>query len=285
MSRKFSVQPVDPRQLMLPFDQPESIPAISQNAPLLAPPSDMGKPAGMLRRIEMGGRSVEFALCRSKRRTIGFLVNDAGLRVTAPNRTSLSEIEDAIRSKQRWILSKLDQCQERLSAPSRRPHWRDGTELPFLGRTLILRRRDGLAEKVSLANDSDELSVSLPSGSADHEVRDCVKEWMMQEAKHLFSERTPMYADKLGVTCQSIALSSAFGRWGSCSVSGKIRLNWRLIHFSVQIIDYVIVHELSHLHEMNHGPRFWSIVCSVCPEYGIARKHLTEQAPAVFSLF
>src|ERR1043165_1296771 len=73
-----------------------------------------------------------------------------------------------------------------------------------------------------------------------------------------------------------LRLSSAQTRWGSASADGMIRLNWRLIHFSPALIDYVVAHELAHLKEMNHSPRFWAVVRSVFPEYELARDRLKQ---------
>ena len=75
-----------------------------------------------------------------------------------------------------------------------------------------------------------------------------------------------------------MALSSARTRWGSCSRRTGIRLNWRLIHFPLPIVDYVVIHELAHLREMNHGPRFWAIVATLCPDYREQRAELRRLA-------
>jgi len=79
-------------------------------------------------------------------------------------------------------------------------------------------------------------------------------------------------AQQLRVRCTRLALSSAQTRWGSASADGSIRLNWRLVHFGLPVIDYVVTHELAHLREMNHGPRFWAVVGSVVPDYRAARR-------------
>ncbi|HEX8954995.1 MAG TPA: SprT family zinc-dependent metalloprotease, partial [Burkholderiaceae bacterium] len=111
------------------------------------------------------------------------------------------------------------------------------------------------------------------------QLKDRVLSWLQQRARAIFAERLPLYAEKLGVRYRSFALSSATTQWGSCTAEGKIRLNWRLIHFSLPLIDYVIAHELSHLREMNHSPAFWATVQSVFPEFQEARKALRAHAP------
>jgi predicted metal-dependent hydrolase len=93
------------------------------------------------------------------------------------------------------------------------------------------------------------------------------------------------YAPQVGVHFRDFALSSATTRWGSCSSTGTIRLNWRLIHFSLDVIDYVVVHELAHLREMNHSPRFWAVVEAVMPDYRHARATLKRPAPGAIPRF
>jgi predicted metal-dependent hydrolase len=88
-----------------------------------------------------------------------------------------------------------------------------------------------------------------------------------------------VYAQRLGVRHRAYGLSSAATRWGSCSSDGKIRLNWRLIHFPLWIVDYVVAHELAHLREMNHSPRFWNTVASIFPEFREARQALKNHPP------
>jgi len=97
-------------------------------------------------------------------------------------------------------------------------------------------------------------------------------------ARALFLERLTYYAGKLGVPVPPLRLSSAKSRWGSCNTKGEIRLSWRLIHFSPDLIDYVIVHELAHLKEMNHSPRFWAVVARLYPDWQTARAALKQQA-------
>jgi hypothetical protein len=127
--------------------------------------------------------------------------------------------------------------------------------------------------------------VSLAANSTEQQLKDRVQAWLQTEAKQLFAARLPLYAEKLDVSYRSFALSSAMTQWGSCTADGRLRLNWRLIHFSLPLIDYVIAHELAHLREMNHGPRFWATVQSVFPEFQAAKKALRQRAPETLPIF
>nr|WP_198982199.1 SprT family zinc-dependent metalloprotease [Herbaspirillum sp. ASV7] len=252
--------------------------------PLLAPPS--GRPADGKRRITLGEHTIDFALLRSKRRTIGFLVSDEGLRVTAPKWVTLAEIDNAIREKQRWILTKLNERRER-SARRLQPQmqWRDGATLPYLGSDITLRIRTGQRLAVYLDEVTRELNVSLPADAGEQQLKDRVQGWLQARAEELFGKRLMIYAEKLGVRYRSFALSSATTQWGSCTSDARIRLNWRLMHFALPLIDYVIAHELAHLREMNHSPRFWATVQSIFPEFESAKKALRDSAPETMPIF
>lgn len=238
------------------------------------------------RRIQVGNHLLDYTLVRSKRRTIGFLIDDDGLRMTAPKWVSIAEIESAIHEKHRWIFTKLKERRER-SARRLQPHmqWRDGATLPYLGSDITLRLGSGRLAGIEFTETTRELTVCLPAGAGEQQLKDRVQGWLQQQAKRIFSERLPLYAAKLQVGYRSFALSSATTQWGSCTADGRIRLNWRLVHFALPLIDYVVAHELSHLREMNHSPRFWATVQSIFPEFQSARKTLREQGPETLPVF
>ena len=127
--------------------------------------------------------------------------------------------------------------------------------------------------------------LHLPSHADEQQIKDRVQGWMQQQARRLLAERLDHYADKLGVRHNAFALTSAATRWGSCTADGKIRLNWRLLHFPLSMIDYVAAHELSHLKEMNHSPRFWETVESIFPEFRDARAQLRAHPPELLPTF
>lgn len=291
----------DPQQLALQLDffssDFSSQPKIDHPAPkhspgsLLpsnaAPNGDATKPVAIgKRRVHVGEHHLDYTLVRSKRRSIGFMIDDDGLRITAPKWVTLTEIENAICEKQRWIFTKLNERRER-SARRLQPQmeWRDGGTLPYLGNDITLRILATQSAGILFDAELKELTVCLPSDAAEQQLKDRVQGWLQLEAKRIFAERLPLYADKLSVSYQSFALSSAMTQWGSCTADGKIRLNWRLVHFALPLIDYVIAHELSHLREMNHGPQFWATVQSVFPEFAAAKKALREHAPETLPIF
>lgn len=236
------------------------------------------------RQILIQDQVLEYELRRSKRRSIGFLIADEGLRVTAPRWVTVSEIEQAIQEKQNWIFTKLREKRERLTKRMQPTiAWEDGAQFPYLGEPLILRISTTQRSGIFFSEDGKEITVCLPPEATEQQLKDRVQSWLQQEAKRIFNERLPIYAEKLNVSYQSMSLSSAATRWGSCTADGKIRLNWRLIHFTPEIIDYVIAHELAHLIEMNHSADFWITVESVFPTYEQVkqklRQHSTQDLP------
>jgi predicted metal-dependent hydrolase len=236
--------------------------------------------------LQLGEHRLDYVLRRSQRRSIGFIIDDDGLRVTAPVRTSLADIDQAIRTKQDWILSKLN---ERAQRKTQRPQpvlWIDGCSLPYLGGDIVLCLHQAARHRATFNPATRQLHVWLTPASTDAHLKARVQAWLKLEARRLFDERLMHYARQLGVGFHSFALSSATTRWGSCTVQRKIRLNWRLIHFPLALIDYVVAHELSHLLEMNHSARFWATVGSIYPNYSGARLALRKQAqqlPVLFS--
>lgn len=239
------------------------------------------------RHIQLGKHAVEYELKRSARRTIGFMIDDQGLHVTSPKRLTLAEIDNAIRAKQRWILSKLLERGERTARREEQPVvWCDGAKLPYMGGEITLRLEE--ASKSHCYYDAllQELTVGVVPGLHEWQLVERVRLWFESQAKTLFRERLDHYAEKLGVNYNSFALTSAGTRWGSCTVQGVIRLNWRLVHYSLPLIDYVVAHELAHLREMNHSPRFWATVGSIYPDYEGAKAALKKRSaelPVVFA--
>ncbi len=233
------------------------------------------------RRIRLDALALDYRLLRSKRKTIGFLIDDDGLRVTAPRWVTVAEIEAAIESKQQWIFRKINEQRDRSVRRLQPPmEWRDGATLPYLGEDITLRVSDtGTSASVRFDDEVRELHVSLPASASEQQLKDRVQGWLQTEAKRLFAGRLAVYAEKLGVTYKSFTLSSAATQWGSCTADGRIKLNWRLMHFALPNIDYVVAHELSHLREMNHGPNFWATVQSALPEFEQARKTLRNHEP------
>ena len=275
---------LDSRQLDLPlFAEPAILPSTPPSSQ--KPDAPRAPDGSKLRSLTLGAQTLHYQLKRSSRRSIGFAIDSSGLMITAPRWVTLADIETAISEKQRWIFTKLIEWQTRVEQRALpRVDWKDGAEVPYLGQPVRVTLG---APQGTLAFNAAQaaLALPLPLQADPQQIKDRVQGWLQGEAKRLFGERLAIYAEKLGVSYRAYALSSAATRWGSCSSDGKIRLNWRLIHFPLSIIDYVVAHELAHLREMNHSPRFWATVQSIFPEFETARKTLRDSAQETLPVF
>lgn len=257
--------PLDAQQLPLDFGERAGTPS--------APPAALGD-----RQLHVGHDPIRYTLRRARRRSIGFTIDDRGLTIAAPRWVSLAEIEAAIAEKQRWIRRKMVEWREwRARQPLPRVHFGDGGTLLLLGRAVTLRLRPA-AERTQLAESGGgtELHVALPAQAGEAQVRDAVLSWLKGEARRVFDGRLQLLAAGLGARPRSWSLSSARSQWGACTQDGHIRLNWRLVHFSLPVIDYVVAHELAHLKEMNHSAHFWRTVGELLPGFEAARDEVKK---------
>jgi predicted metal-dependent hydrolase len=288
---------VDPAQLSLWGDAAPAAPTLPTVAPA-APPAQPAVPIAEVltpatfrhpqanRELRLDGHGVGYLFRRARRKTIGFSVGTDGLTVSAPRWVTIGEVEAALREKARWILAKLQEQDERArKAATQRIEWRDGTTLPFLGEPVIVLLDPRVAGAV-LHTATDTLPgvprltlhVGLTHHAGGEQIRDVVQSWLQRQARRVFEERLRHYAAQLGVRWTRLSLSSANTRWGSASADGAIRLHWRLIHFALPTIDYVVAHELAHLRVMDHSPRFWDVVRSVIPDVERRRDGLRDEA-------
>jgi len=242
------------------------------------------------RQVHLDGVLVAYALVRGKRRTIGMVVGPDGLNVRAPRWTPLYEIDAALQDKAQWIVRKLRETRERHTQQLQtRIEWRDGAQFPYLGGTVRLLLDPG-HRFVGVGAQLDEIPLNTPDSTVRHlrvalpptasaaQIRDAVQAWLMRQALDLFAQRLAHFGPLLQVQHKRLALSSAGTRWGSARSDGSIRLNWRLMHFGLPVIDYVVAHELSHLRVMNHSPLFWDTVRSVVPDYPVQRTRLKDDS-------
>jgi len=243
------------------------------------------------RHVLLAGLPVEYELRRGRRRTIGFTVGPEGLTVNAPGWTPQAEIDAVLREKAGWITTRLAHARERARRlTAARIDWCAGAAVPYLGAALILAadpcapRQPKALGSIALdppaagpdAGAPSILRLPLPPDAPPAQWRDTTEAWLTIQARRLFTSRLDHYAPQLNVHWQRLSLSSAQTRWGSASATGWIRLNWRLIHLSSSLVNYVVVHELAHLREMNHGPRFWALVEGVLPDYAARRANLRD---------
>lgn len=231
--------------------------------------------------MRLGERDIEFVLKRSPdRRRAALTVDDRGLTVNVPWRTSERYIQRFLQDSSKWILRKLEQWEK--NRPAAR-QWESGELIDFLGRQLTLHITEEPYALTQLADD-DVLKLSLPTPHDAKTVRNAVVRWYRRHAQAHFRARVEHFAQRLGVPAPRVFISSAQTRWGSCNANNEVRLNWRLMQGGAHVVDYVVAHELAHLKEMNHSARFWRVVERLFPDYESAKAELNAMGTHFMAL-
>ena len=232
----------------------------------LAPPAERPKQ----RHLQLGAEIVAYTLKQGRRRRLTMTIDERGLTVGAPLRITLAKVESFVGSHAGWVKKKLAEYAG--SHARRHIAVRDGTCLPLLGAEIAVRIVPG-ANRIRWQED-----VLMLEARNDADYAALTRRALQRRALALFAERLALYAQRIGLPLPGLGLSNARTRWGSCSAKSGIRLNWRLIHLPLPLIDYVVAHELAHLLEMNHSPRFWAVVESIYPDCHNARRELKARA-------
>ncbi len=223
------------------------------------------------RSIRLGSRNIDFLLKRGlKRRRAVLTVDERGLTVSVPWRTSDRYISRFLQDSASWVLRKLEAWESRTPKPRQ---WQDGERIDYLGRQLRLVLAADCHSLVQL-QDGDVLALSLPEPHTADTVRAALVKWYRRHAQAYFRSRVEHYSAQLAVEAPRVFISNARTRWGSCNAKREVRLSWRLMQAAPHIIDYVVAHELAHLRQMNHSARFWRVVERLCPDYASARTEL-----------
>jgi predicted metal-dependent hydrolase len=200
---------------------------------------------------------IPYKVIRSNRKTIALIIdNSANLVIRAPTKIRDNEIKNFIEKKKHWIADK----QHKVStfAEKHSPVLiKTGEGLMYLGDTYTI-----IIDNVPDIQFSNT-HILVPDGYC----REDVIKWLKKEANTILAERLVSYASLIGVQYSAFKLSEAKARWGSCSSKGNLNFAWRLIMCPITVIDYVVVHELSHITYKNHSSGFWARVKTVLPNY------------------
>lgn len=209
-------------------------------------------------------------LVRSKRKTLALIVeSDGGLTVRAPLRMKDDDIRQFVMKKEKWIKRKQAQARKDSIRPR---EFVDGETFTYLGKDYPLQivpvRYPALVLNQAFKLSRDELENAESEFVA----------WYKKQARGVLTERVSYYAEKHGFEVKKIRISSARTRWGSCSSRGTLSFTWRLVLAPLEILDYVVVHELCHLRELNHSRIYWALVEDILPEYKAHRAWLKEHS-------
>ncbi len=210
----------------------------------------------------------------SRRRTVGITVKrDGELVIAAPARTSVRRLEAVVREKSPWVRRKLAEF-EALGPPPAPRRIVAGERFPYLGREYVLALADGPAAPVALRDERLEVDRAL-----DGAARGAVIAWYEARAREYVDEAAARFVPLVGAAPAAVVVRDlGRRRWGVCDHRTlTVSFHWQLVTQPPELIDYVVVHELAHLHEPNHGPAFWARVADVLPDCKERRKRLSGQ--------
>ena len=204
------------------------------------------------------------------RRYVLRLRPDGTARVTVPRRGSVAEARRFVERNREWLAQQLKRL---ATLPARPQGWHAGQEILFRGELVKLEAGANAAGGFIQFAD-----VSIPVTDATADVRTRVQKFLWNLAAQELPPRVFELAALLQLTVRRVTVRNQKSRWGSCSRRATISLNWRLIQTPASVRDYIILHELMHLREMNHSARFWREVEKVCPDYETAERWLKKHS-------
>ena len=217
---------------------------------------------------------MEYTLIQSTRRDVLLqALPQAGIRVYAPKAMRLRDVDDMVRQRADQLLAMLREVEARLEENRQSHPVSDGSGLLIEGTRRVLRLHRGARRTGRLMD--GEYHLTLPDPDSDAEVRAAIRATLSPMALGRIRERLEYYIPRVGAGAPGrVTIREQKSRWGSCSRKGNLNFNWKLIMAPPQCLDYVVIHELCHLSEFNHSPRFWAMVEAQMPDYGVWKQWL-----------
>lgn len=210
-------------------------------------------------------------IIRTTRKTIAIIVRQDGtLVVRAPQKVAKAKILAFVEEKADWIRAKQAEARTRQSELTS-PRFVEGETFLYLGEPHPLKFVDRPGASLTLVNGTFEISCREEAAA-----KTLFFFWYQNHAREVLNERVKLNAERFHLTYSHVQISSARTRWGSCSSKGALRLSWRLVMAPLDVIDYVVIHELAHTLEHNHSARFWEKVAAMQPDYARHVKWLKQ---------
>ena len=200
------------------------------------------------------------------------------VKVSVPKSLSDNRVRELINKRTAWIKTKLNE--ESLKPPYKPKEYVSGETFPYLGRNYRLKVTRGDASTIKMVGGYLLATVNHSEKNKHYTVRHLLETWYHRQAARRLKEKTERLSKVIGVSPKSVSIKNYKSRWGSCSSNGDLTYNWRIILAPHRIVDYVVVHELCHLLEHNHSPKYWKHVEHYVPNWrehrDWLRKHTTE---------
>jgi len=236
----------------------------------------VGHQSAMIEKLEtsINGQTITYTVKRSLRaRRVRLEIRpQTGLWVIVPRSYNIGQLSGLLESKVRWISRNLARFSHLQSLPAKK-ELSCGDTVPYLGRDLELVKRENQDSVDDVTLEGNMLAVS-PVLFKNGILELALERWYRTEAARLINERADKLSSNMGISYKRIVIRGQKTRWGSCSRKKNLSFNWKLVMAPQPVLDYVIIHELTHLKEMNHSKRFWELVAQYCPEWRERKKWL-----------
>lgn len=212
----------------------------------------------------------DYTIIRSKRKTLSVIIErDRQVIVRAPEYLSDERVTFEFHKRRHLIEKKINSDQKfRNDYPAK--EFETGDQFLYQGKYYTLEIRLALEQHIQLGNTIKITAINKAN------AKSILLNWYKQKAQEILIPRIIYFAEHIGVKRKKINITDAKYTWGTCTPAGNLNFNWRLIKAPLDVIDYIVVHELSHLRESNHSPEFWNIVAVQMPNYEEAKKWLKE---------
>ena len=227
--------------------------------------------------LVFGSRRIPYTVAYSARRkTVKLTVSAPDVvEVVAPTGTPNEVVERAVASRAKWIIEQLAEFKDVRYQPAAREYV-SGESFLYLGRTYALDLQvDPLVRRVKVDLVNQKLVVDTNSDEPDI-IKKALTAWYRKQAKIVLDEKVAYHAAKMGLSPAGMTVKDQKKRWGSCTKGNRLIFNYRAVMAPSNAIDYIVVHELCHLQEKGHTPRFWKMIASVLPDYEERKRWLLE---------
>lgn len=237
------------------------------------------KPALTQRTVEVGGRNVPITIKENQRATrITLRIEPGGkaLKLTIPYGLHHAQVDEFLNRHQGWLESRLSKFAAHAGIA-------DGATINIRGVSHRIEHTGSLRGVTHLAQDAEGLPVLRVSGLPEHTGRR-IATFLKKEARIDLERLVALHAKSVGRPVRSIAFKDTRSRWGSCSHEGNLSFSWRIIMAPESVIDYLAAHEVAHLREMNHGPKFWALCKKLCPDMEASKAWLKQNGSQLHAI-
>jgi predicted metal-dependent hydrolase len=230
----------------------------------------------MIHKIKFGRKTLLYKIIKSDRlKTSQIIVDGDGIIVRTPTSKSDKEIQEIVSDKAKWIAKKVIAFQER-KAP--KPKFKEKSSLLFLGKEYKIHiKLEQKKDNFILKNNQFQVKITS-NKSSSVKIQKLYNYWLKNQAERILEDKIKIYSEKLDVKPSKMVLKNLKSRWGSATTLGVINLNFNLLKANETVVDYVVLHELSHLKIKEHNNEFWKLIQMHMSDYKTQKKWLDEHS-------